>query len=106
MDVEQILGSFRGMVGTFPCKYLGLPLGLKKPTRGELQQILDKIASALKTWKGKLMDRAARLHLVNTAKATYHLMAFLTEKWFIRKIESSTEVLSGVQKKKRKRANV
>jgi hypothetical protein len=55
-DVHQVLASFGGAIGELPCKYLGLPLGLKKPTRVELQPILDKITSTLKAWKGKLMD--------------------------------------------------
>jgi hypothetical protein len=28
---SQVLAGFGGKQGTFPCKYLGLPLGLKKP---------------------------------------------------------------------------
>lgn len=31
----------------FPCKYLGLPLSLRKPTKGDFQPLLDKIASRL-----------------------------------------------------------
>lgn len=90
IDLQQILSSFGGETGLLPCKYLGLPLGLRKPTRAELQPILDKIAGTLKSWKGKLMDRAARLRLVNsviTSMAAYHLAAFPADKWFIKKID-------------------
>jgi hypothetical protein len=56
----------------------------------ELQPILDKIAGALKAWKGKLMDRSSRLRLVNsviTSMAAYHLAAFPADKWLIKKID-------------------
>jgi hypothetical protein len=65
-------------------------LGLKKPSRAELQIVLDKIVSKLRAWKGKLMDRAARLTLVNSvinSIAVYHLTAFPVDKWFIKKID-------------------
>jgi mannosylglycoprotein endo-beta-mannosidase len=90
MDTSNVLTDFGGSQGTFPCKYLGLPLGLRKPSRAELQIVLDKIVSKLRTWKGKLMDRAARLIFVNsviTSIAVYHLTAFPVDKWFIRKID-------------------
>jgi hypothetical protein len=59
IDTDQILADFGGTLGVFPCKYLGLHPGLKKPRRIELQIILYRIASKLKVWKGKLMDRSA-----------------------------------------------
>jgi hypothetical protein len=65
-------------------------LDLKKPRRVELQPILDKSASKLKVWKGKIMDRSARLILVNaviTSIAVYHLTAFPADKWFIKNIK-------------------
>jgi hypothetical protein len=42
----------------FPCKYLGLPLSLKKLTKEHIQPIIDKIADQLPGWKGDLMTRA------------------------------------------------
>ena len=53
----------------------------------ELQAILDKIANKLRVWKAKLMDRSARLLLVNsviTSITVYHLTAFMMDKWFIK----------------------
>lgn len=90
LNMEQILAGFGGSSDVFPCKYLGLPLDFRKPSRAELQPILDKIAGSLKVWKGKLMDRASRLRLVNsviTSMAAYHLAAFPADKWFIKKVD-------------------
>ena len=36
---------------SFPCKYLGLPLSLRKLTREQFQPIIDKIADQLPGWK-------------------------------------------------------
>jgi hypothetical protein len=90
LDTSQVLPDFGGTQETFPCRYLGLPLGIKKPSRAELKIILDKIAGRLKPWKGKLMDRSTHLILVNyvvTSIAVYHLTAFPSDKWFTKKID-------------------
>jgi hypothetical protein len=52
----------------------------------ELQAVLDKISSHLNAWKGKLMDRSARLLLINsviTATHIYLLSGFPVDKWFV-----------------------
>lgn len=36
-------------VSSFPCRYLGLPLSLKKLTRSQVQTIVDRIAKSV-TW--------------------------------------------------------
>ena len=40
-------------VQSFPCKYLGLPLSIKKLIRAQLQPIIDKIAEKLPGWKAR-----------------------------------------------------
>ena len=47
-------------VQEFPCKYLGLPLSIRKLTQVQLQQLIDKIADQLPGWKADLMNRAGR----------------------------------------------
>lgn len=44
----------------FPCRYLGLPLSLKKLSRSQIQPIIDWIADRLPGWKAELMTRAGR----------------------------------------------
>jgi hypothetical protein len=41
-----------------PCKYLRLPLSLKKMTKHQVQIIVDRMASLLPGWKSELMNRA------------------------------------------------
>jgi hypothetical protein len=38
----------------FPCKYLGLPLSLKKLKKEHIQPIIDKLADQLPGWKADL----------------------------------------------------
>jgi hypothetical protein len=45
---------------TFPIKYLGLPLSLKKLSKAQLQPLIDKVADLLPAWKADLMTRAGR----------------------------------------------
>jgi hypothetical protein len=41
-------------VAVWPCKYLGLPLGLRKPTAAQLQPVVDSAANRLQPWCAKL----------------------------------------------------
>lgn len=47
-------------ISTFLCRYLGLPLSLRKLTRQQFQPFVDKIADQLPNWKVDLMTRARR----------------------------------------------
>jgi hypothetical protein len=49
----------------FPCKYLGLPLTIKKLTKEQVQPIIDRIAYQLPGWKADLMTRAVELFKCN-----------------------------------------
>jgi hypothetical protein len=44
-------------ISSFPCTYLGLPLSLKRLSRGQVQPIIDKVADQLPGWKAELMNK-------------------------------------------------
>jgi hypothetical protein len=74
----------------FPCKYLGLPLSLKKLTKEHIQPIIDKIADQLPGWKGDLMTRAGRriqVQFVLTAMLIYLVMAIDFPPWAIKAVD-------------------
>jgi hypothetical protein len=50
----------------FPCKYLGLPLSLKKLTRAQLQPLIEKVADHLLGWKANLLNRVGRATYVQS----------------------------------------
>jgi len=55
-----------------------------------VQPLIDRVASKLPTWKGKLMDKEGRLTLVKSvlsAMPVYFLTVFSLPKWTIKKID-------------------
>jgi hypothetical protein len=74
----------------FPCKYLGVPLSLKKLTRAQIQPIIDKVADQLPGWKADLLTRAGRKVLVQfvlTSMLIYLSMAMDLPPWAIKVID-------------------
>jgi hypothetical protein len=74
----------------FPCKYLGLPLTIGKPTKDVLLPIVDKVADYLPGWKASLLNKAGRLVLVRavlTAAPIYLLIAMDLPKWALKAID-------------------
>jgi hypothetical protein len=83
-DIQIIQQHLPCSVAEFPCRYLGLPLSLKKLTRNQIQQIIDRIADLLPGWKSELMSRAGRavhVQFVMTATLVYLIMALDLPIW-------------------------
>jgi len=90
IDVEQLLQNFNCPVKTFPCTYLGLPLHFKRLPRVEVQPLVEKVAARLPTWKGKFLNKAGRLKLLNavlTSIPMHFLTVFAINKWAIKRID-------------------
>jgi hypothetical protein len=68
----------------FPCRYLGLPLSLKKLTKDQLQPVIDRIADQLPGWKADLLTKPGRKILVQyvlTGMMIYLAMALDLPSW-------------------------
>jgi hypothetical protein len=50
--------------GSFPFKYLGVPLHYEKLRREDIQPIIDKIINRIPEWMGRLLSYGARLVLL------------------------------------------
>ena len=75
---------------SFPCRYLGIPLSLRKLTRDQVQPIIDRIADQLTGWKADLMTRAGRVvqvQFVLTSMVVYQLMATDLPTWALKAID-------------------
>jgi hypothetical protein len=74
----------------FPCKYLGLPLSIKKLPRSVFLDLIDKVDDKLPGWKAALINPAGRATLVKfvlTAVPIYHLIALQCPKWVVKAID-------------------
>jgi hypothetical protein len=59
-DLDLLQNMMPCEVAEFPCRYLGLPLTLKKLTKAQVQPIIDKIANQLHGRKADLLTKAGR----------------------------------------------
>jgi hypothetical protein len=90
LDVEQIIEDFGCPILQFPCTYLGLPLHTRALRRVDFQPLIDKIGGRLAGWKGRFLNKAGRLTLVNmvlTSIPAYFLSFFILKKWAIKRID-------------------
>jgi hypothetical protein len=78
-DISSILGQFQGTIEEFPCRYLGLPLRIGKTRRVDEQILVDKVVAKLPHWKGRLLNKAGRLTLINSVLSSvviHHMTVF------------------------------
>jgi hypothetical protein len=81
-------------VGSFPFKYLGIPLHFEKLRREDSQPVVDKIIKTVVGWKGKLLSYGARLTLLRAYLASipiYLLSVIKFPKWAIKAINTQME---------------
>ena len=90
IDIDAVMEEFRSPIKAFPCTYLGLPLHTRQLRRVDVQPLIDKVAARLPSCKGKFLNRAGRLTLVNSVLSSipvYFLTAFPLQKWAIKQID-------------------
>ena len=85
-----LLSMFLGKIDPFPIRYLGIPLGLRKLGKNDLQPLVDKVANRLPTWKANLLNRAGRTVLIKStlsAIPTHTALAVNLSPWVIKCID-------------------
>ena len=90
IDLQDVLSVFPAKIATFPGRYLGLPLHVRRLKGVDLQPFIDRFAGRLPGWKGKLLNKPGRVALaqsVLTAMATFHITALNLSKGTLRKID-------------------
>jgi len=88
--LAEVMDHFPCEIQNFPCKYLGLPLSLKKLTRAQLQPLIEKVAGRLPGWKADLMSRAGRATYVQsvlTSILIYYAIALDLPPWCLKAVE-------------------
>lgn len=63
---KQLLAKSGFTQGSFPIRYLGLPLSSKKWNKLDCCQLVDKITSRIKTGFSKQLSYAGRLQVINS----------------------------------------
>lgn len=90
-NLEDVMeGGFPGQIKSFPCNFLGLPLHYKQLRRVKVQPLIDMMANRLPTWKGRILNRAGRLKLLNPVLSsipTYFLTLFAPAKWAVKRMD-------------------
>jgi mannosylglycoprotein endo-beta-mannosidase len=90
LSMEAIMEPFPCQISSFPSHYLGLPLHFRQLSRVQVQPRIDKVGNRLPMWKGRFLNKAARLKLINSVLSsipTYFLTIFSLKKWGFKKID-------------------
>ena len=90
LEIATIQNLLPCPLSEFPCRYLGVPLSLRKLTKEQVQPIIDRIADQLPSWKADLVTRAGRRVLVQsvlTGMLIYLAMAFDFPPWAFKAVD-------------------
>ena len=66
MNLDDILAGFPVMRTSFPTKYLGLPLTVRRLRKSDFQPLLEKATSKLAGWHGRHLTQAGRVCLTKS----------------------------------------
>ena len=69
-ETKNFAQIFCCKIGSFPFKYLGVPLYHSKLGSEDLQPVVDKILKRVAGWKGKLLSYGGRLVLLKSCLAS------------------------------------
>jgi hypothetical protein len=90
-ETIQFAKIFCCKLGSFPFKYLGIPLHHDKLKREDIQPVVDKIINRIPGWKGRLLSYSARMTLLKACLASipiYLMYVIKFPKWAIEIINS------------------
>ncbi|GJT20553.1 RNA-directed DNA polymerase, eukaryota, reverse transcriptase zinc-binding domain protein [Tanacetum coccineum] len=93
MDIgekSRILNIMPFQVGTFPNRYLGVPLITKRLGKTECKKLVDKVKSRIGDWKNKFLSYAGRVQLIASVLSSMHIYwasVFLLPKSNVKDIE-------------------
>lgn len=94
-QLQLIAAELGCQVMGWPCRYLGLPLGLRKISAAQLQYLIDRMADRLPAWQVRLLFRAGRLELVRTTLASMHVHVMIALDIPIKKLEAANKICRG-----------
>ena len=90
-ECKQYTRHFYCKLGTFPFKYMGIPLHYAKLRRKDIQSVIDKIVKRIAGWKGKLLSYGGRLTLLKACLSSipvYTMYVIKFPKWALQATNS------------------
>lgn len=88
--LQAIFNSLQCTIGSFLCKYLGLPISNLKLRKSDILEWVEKIADRLPSWKASLLNLAGRTTLVKSvlsAIPVHLLIALNVPRWVVKTID-------------------
>lgn len=88
--IAEVQDAFPCVLAPFPCKYLGIPLSLRRLRRCNEQALVDKVVARIPTWKSGLLNHAghALLTKVTLSAIPVHVsIAYCLLAWAIAQID-------------------
>nr|AAX95130.1 retrotransposon protein, putative, unclassified [Oryza sativa Japonica Group]ABG22397.1 retrotransposon protein, putative, unclassified [Oryza sativa Japonica Group] len=90
INLVSLLANFPGMVKQFPCRYLGLPLHIRKLRKIDFLPLIEKIGSRIPGWKGRFFTSAGtktQVQSILSSMPIHHFTALQVPKWVIKRID-------------------
>lgn len=77
-EVQLINSELGCTISDFPCKYLGVPLSRRKPSKGDFQPFIDKVTNRLQAWQAGLLLQGGHLMLVKSVLIAISIYSFMS----------------------------
>ncbi|KAE8798457.1 Serine/threonine-protein kinase CTR1 [Hordeum vulgare] len=90
-------------LSNFPCKYLGIPLAIRKLSRAHWQPLLDEVRKLIPAWQRGIIQRPGRLILVKSvisARPVHQLLMLNAPTWVFEEIDKWLKVFFWARKEK------
>jgi hypothetical protein len=90
-ELQPFIDIFQCEVGSFPVKYLGIPLHFHKHRREDLQPLIESLLRRITGWRGRLLSTAAKRVLIQACLSSipiYLLSFFRFPKWALKLLDT------------------
>lgn len=76
-EIDLVCGLLGCQSDAFSCKYLGLPLTIRKQTATQFQDMVDQLVAHLPHWKAATLPKSSRSLLVQSVLSAIPIHSML-----------------------------